>query len=181
MPSLFAGKAWFWVPVPLLVALDLWSKAAVFEFLSSGKYVHVHYPEYSVWTGPISFSLVKWWNTGTVWGLLQDFTGALIVLRCVALVVLVWFAWRTAKSARFQQLVLALIMAGAVGNLYDNFTQENGAVRDFLFFFRGQGLDRVGFPAFNVADSCITVGAIGLILLLWRSDRKPDPDSAAGQ
>ena len=44
------------------------------------------------------------------------------------------------------------------------------AVRDFLYF-TGSWPWRWTFPAFNVADSCITVGAIVLFLLLWREDR----------
>jgi lipoprotein signal peptidase len=72
---------------------------------------------------------------------------------------------------RIQLLVLGLILSGAIGNLYDNFTQPQRAVRDFLLFFHGQGVDRIVFPAFNVADSCITVGAIGLFFLLLREDR----------
>jgi signal peptidase II len=68
-------------------------------------------------------------------------------------------------------IVLGLILAGALGNLYDNLTQPNRAVRDFLLFFHGEGAERIVFPAFNVADSCITVGAIGLFILLMREDR----------
>ena len=72
-------------------------------------------------------------------------------------------------------MILSLIFAGAIGNLVDNFTrdpnpQRDRAVRDFLRFSGNWPRDW-DFPAFNVADSCITVGAIGLILLLLREDR----------
>jgi lipoprotein signal peptidase len=172
-PSLFLGKAWFWLPIAPLIVFDLWSKAAVFSFLAT------EYPrrgtygrEHVIWNGDaLSLRLVSWRNTGTIWGLGQDWTNALIGLRCLALVLIVYFAWRLPRRARVHQLVLGMILAGAVGNLYDNFTQNGGGVRDFLLF---KGWLVFGtFPAFNVADSCICVGACTLALLLWRGDAAP--------
>jgi signal peptidase II len=161
--SLVRGKVWFWAPWPLLVALDLWSKAAVFGSLpTEGSRRLVFDSEL------LRFELVRWGNTGTIWGLFQDATIPLMVLRCAAVVGLIWFM-RSART-RLQLLVLSLIFAGAVGNLYDNFTRDDRSVRDFLFF-SGLWPGRWSFPAFNVADSCITVGAISLLLLLLREDR----------
>ena len=164
------SRALFWGPVAPLVALDLWSKAWSFARLET-LYPGAPVAEESIWRGFVSFSLVNWTNTGTVCGLGQGMTVPLIVLRCLALVLLVWFARRTAVTNRVQLIVLGLILAGALGNLYDNLTQPNRAVRDFLLFFHGEGAERIVFPAFNVADSCITVGAIGLFILLMREDR----------
>ncbi len=168
----FAGKWWFWAPWPLLVALDLWSKAVVFAFLErqAPHLQEAHRPPYLVFDGVVRFDLVSWGNTGTIWGLLQNGTVPLMVLRCAAVVGLLWFLRNTARAARLQQFVLSLVFAGALGNLYDNFTRADRSVRDFLHF-SGTWPWRWDFPAFNVADSCITVGAIGLFLLLWRDDR----------
>ena len=122
------------------------------------------YPVVESWFG---FSLVQWTNTGTIWGLGKDFNGALIGLRFFALALLLVFVARTPRTDRLQQFVLGLIFAGAVGNLYDNLFEENRAVRDFLKFFipHSDGTQSV-FPAFNVADSCICVGAILLAVIL---------------
>ena len=168
----FDGKLWFWLPWPLLVVADLWSKSAVFAFLAERFPDHpeMRRPPYLVWDGPVRFELVSWGNTGTIWGLFQDGTVVLMALRCVALVALLWFVRVTSRGARLQLFVLSLVFAGAIGNLYDNFVREDRSVRDFLAFTFG-GRDGYAFPAFNVADSCITVGAIGLFLLLWRDDR----------
>jgi signal peptidase II len=176
----FAGKWWFWLPWPLLVALDLWSKAAVFAWLTEQARAtgQGHRPEgqwrpVEVFSGDVlTFELVAWGNTGTLWGLGQNATEPLMVLRCCAVVGLLWFVRNTPRAARVQQLVLGLILAGALGNLWDNFTRADRSVRDFLFF-SGRWPVEWTFPAFNVADSCITVGAIGLFVLLWRDDRKP--------
>ena len=92
--SLLAGKLLFWLPVVPLVALDLWSKTAAFARPSTIPLEVWH------WPGVVRFSLVKTWNTGTIWGLFQNVHGPLVVLRCVALVLIVWFAARTAREGR---------------------------------------------------------------------------------
>jgi signal peptidase II len=168
------GKAWFWWPWPLLVALDLWSKAAAFGFMEARHPLipEERRPPYVVFDGAVRFDLVSWGNTGTIWGLFQNGTVVLMVLRCCALVGLLWFVRGTARRARLQLVVLSLVFAGAIGNLYDNFVRDDRSVRDFLHF-SGTWPWEWDFPAFNVADSCITVGAIGLFLLLWGEDRAP--------
>jgi signal peptidase II len=163
-----------------LVALDLWSKAAAFAYVKARNPDAVHdamlrVRDVDFLPDPFGFHLVAWKNTGTIFGLGKDMTAALAVLRAVALFVLVYFAWRTARSRRLQLLVLGLIFSGAVGNLYDNLSVDGGVfaggggVRDFLLFFlkRDEG-GPLEYPAFNVADSCISVGAIALAILLWR-------------
>lgn len=170
------GKAWFWVPIVPLVVLDLWSKAAVFAFLSEAQPFmserHRNYPVWSAFDGTLNFALCSWRNPGTIWGLGQNLTFLLIGVRVVALGVIAWFAWRAHRKA--QLFVLGLIMAGAIGNLYDNLTQEGNAVRDFLLFYlQRDNVRGWTWPAFNVADACICVGAVSLALLLWRADAKP--------
>ncbi len=171
--TFWRDKAWFWLPILPLVLLDLWSKSAVFGFLAE-EYPNTLpiYRSHPVWSldAPVTFQLVCWRNTGTIWGLGQDLTTPLIVLRFVALVLIVVFAARLPAAARLQQFVLGLVMAGAIGNLYDNLTEERSGVRDFLLFSAHIGGELRSFPAFNVADSCICVGAITLAVLLWRAD-----------
>lgn len=170
--QLLRGKAWFWWPWPFLVLADLWSKHAVFGWMLPAYGEHGRYAVFE--SRLLSFSLVTWENPGTIWGLFRDGTIVLMVLRCVAVVGLLVFVAGTAARHRFQQLVLSLIFAGAIGNLYDNFTRASAdpsrSVRDFLRF-EGHWPMEWGFPAFNVADSCITVGAICLLLMLLRQDR----------
>jgi len=170
----FAGKAWFWWPWPPLVVLDLWSKHVVFAFLET-EYARIPEPMrrhlvFDTGAGGLRLDFVSWGNPGTIWGLFPDGTIPLMVLRCFAVLGLFWFVRRTEKAARLQQLVLGLILAGALGNLYDNFVRADRTVRDFVYF-SGQWPWQWDFPAFNVADSCITVGAVGLFLLLWQEDR----------
>jgi signal peptidase II len=175
----FGGKLWFFCTWPPLVALDLVSKQWVFAFLDGvakergeSHLPEIHRSAWNVFDGPLRLDLVSWGNPGTIWGLFKDSTVPLMVVRCVAVVALFWFLRNTARTAKVHQVVIALVLAGALGNLYDNFVRADRSVRDFLFFTGSWPLQWT-FPAFNVADSCITVGAIGLFLLLWRDDRKP--------
>ena len=92
----------------------------------------------------------------------------------VAIGVSVWIAlWlqRLPAEKRWLSASLALILGGAVGNLIDRVIQ--GYVVDFIFVHWGDSY----FPAFNVADSAITVGAIMMmvdVLFLDREDRHAD-------
>lgn len=167
--GLFRGKLWFWLPITPLVALDLWTKAAAFRYLAAEYPMQSqHVRRHEVWGGLVRFDLVSWSNPGTVWGIGGQMNGPLVVLRCVAVVVILYFAWRLPRRARLFQWVLGAILAGAIGNLYDNITQPGGAVRDFLLFQATVANQVFTWPAFNVADACITVGAVTLAILLWR-------------
>jgi signal peptidase II len=168
-----ASKLWFWLPIVPLVVLDLWSKAAVFGFLDD------RYPgagtraRHLVWDGLVRFELVRWNNTGTIWGLLQGYNFPLVVIRCVAVAAIVIYVLRQERPRRLLLLVLGAIMAGALGNLYDNFTEPGGGVRDFLYFtFFPRSDWSYGFPAFNVADACISVGVISLAVSILFDDRR---------
>ena len=80
----------------------------------------------------------------------------LFVSSCVALFVL-WLYRKTAKSHVFLSYGLALIFGGALGNLIDRF--RFGKVVDFLDFYVGS----LHWPAFNIADSAISIG-MGILI-----------------
>jgi signal peptidase II len=173
--STFRGKLWFFLLPAVFVALDLWSKAAAFAYVAEKAPFQQRVPT-GLLPDPFGFDLVRYTNTGTIWGLGQTMTIPLIVLRMGAVVALLWFAARTPAQRRFQLTVLGLVLSGALGNLYDNLWMPDRGVRDFLlFYYRGDGGAEHMFPAFNVADSCITVGAIALAVILWR---EPTPARA---
>lgn len=152
----------------ILVALDLWSKSSVFEFLSElekdrafdGRHVIV-----DNW-----FAFMKNLNYGAAFGQGSSFPWLLVPLRGVALIVVSVLIWRCPVGQKAYLCALVLILAGAAGNLYDNlfngelFVEGHppfGPVRDFIDVYFG--IWDWHFPTFNVADSCITVGAILLI------------------
>jgi signal peptidase II len=106
------------------------------------------------------FNIVSAWNKGVSFSMFWTSaeTGPWI-LSGVALVIALGLAfWLTRVSQLLTALGIGLVVGGAVGNVIDRL--RFGAVFDFLDFYVGT----YHWPAFNVADSCIT---IGVVLLLW--------------
>lgn len=102
-------------------------------------------------------------NRGAAFGLFADSPaqwkiGMLVLFSIVALVVVSALLWRNSHAMTTTGIGLALILGGAVGNLWDRLL--NGRVVDFLLFYIGQ----YQWPAFNVADSAIVCGA-GLLVI----------------
>ena len=105
--------------------------------------------------GAIKISLVQ--NTGISFGLFQD-TGMMpLVITIIIIAGLIYYYPKIPKDKTYQVLT-AFILGGAFGNLVDRILY--GHVIDFIHVWK--------WPAFNVADSAITIGALGLIYLLWK-------------
>ncbi len=90
----------------------------------------------------------------------------------VALAIVSVLLWRNNHSMNSTGIGLALILGGAVGNLWDRLL--SGRVVDFLLFYVGQ----YQWPAFNVADSAIVVGA-GLLVIEILFGKSPAPEKSA--
>lgn len=120
---------------------------------------------------PGLFSIVHAQNRGAAFSILADAPDAVrsFVLIGLSGVVTLIVAWMLLGAIRQPQshtpagrLALSLVLGGALGNLYDRILR--GSVTDFiLIYFRDWQ-----WPAFNVADSAISVGAVLLLLDLWR-------------
>lgn len=121
------------------------------------------------------FQLTHIHNTGVAFGLGQDMNAVFTVTSAALLVVLL--VLRRSWEKRYQDwrltYGLSLIIAGALGNLYDRIVY--GSVVDFLDFFIGQR----HWPAFNVADSAICIGAALLVVSQWKPKPLPAPPSAS--
>jgi signal peptidase II len=107
------------------------------------------------------FDLTLWYNPGAAFNFLAAESGwqryALTALGLIAALSIVYLLQRNAGKRLFCW-ALALILGGAIGNVIDRVLY--GKVIDFLLFHWG----RWSFPAFNVADSAITVGAVLFVL-----------------
>jgi len=138
-----------------VVALDLATKEWVSSVFRYGETVEVM---------PF-FNLVLVHNTGAAFSFLAQaggwqrwfFTAVAVVISGV----LVWML-RKPGTGRLLSAALALVLGGALGNLYDRVTV--GYVVDFIQLHAAGWF----FPAFNIADSAITVG---VVLLIWDSIR----------
>jgi signal peptidase II len=107
------------------------------------------------------FNIVHWRNTGAAFSFLHASSGwqrwMFVGLAALAAVFIVWMLRRHGGQRLFAT-ALALILGGAIGNVIDRLL--HGSVVDFVQVHWNE----LAFPAFNVADSAITVGA-GLLIL----------------
>ena len=153
MPRLKQGL----VVAGLIIALDQLSKYAITHTFMLGDYVTV----------TSFFDLVLAHNTGAAFSLFADQAGwqraFFISTALIASAIIIYLLRRESGSVLFK-LALSLILGGALGNLIDRIL--NGYVVDFLSFHIQQHY----WPAFNVADSAIVIGAL---LLVWDSFKKP--------
>ncbi|HKO05565.1 MAG TPA: signal peptidase II [Candidatus Acidoferrales bacterium] len=125
---------------------------------------------------PGFFDLVHTRNPGIAFGLLADsrlpwMRLALIALSMVAAAAMAWLLLAGRAGGQRSRAGIALILGGAAGNLFDRLL--NGGVVDFiLIYFR-----KFEWPAFNVADSAIVVGA-ALVLLELLAAHHPEAEQA---
>lgn len=133
---------------------------------------------------PGVFNIVHTRNRGAVFGILAESANEwrAFVLVGLSLVVtgfvaaMLWQATSPASRGGWPlRWALALVLGGAVGNLYDRFSQ--GSVTDFLQVFIGS----YEWPSFNVADSAISIGACLLLVDLLRHRRQPAGSRNAAQ
>ena len=121
-------------------------------------------------TSCLNFALVH--NTGAAFGFLSSASGwqniFFIVVASVACIAILWMSWRLKADDLLLGAGLMLVLGGAAGNLTDRLI--HGYVIDFIDVYYGVW----HWPAFNIADSAITVGAVLLALdaLGWNSRGK---------
>ena len=143
------GRSWIWLAAAVILG-DQLTKAAIVAVFRDGGVVTV--------TG--FFSIILTYNTGAAFSFLASETGwqrwFFAGVAVVATVIIVRLLRR--GGSRLYCGGLALILGGALGNLCDRLLI--GKVVDFLLFH----YETWAFPAFNLADSAITVGAALLIL-----------------
>lgn len=111
---------------------------------------------------PGCFRLTHVQNTGAAFGLFAESSaqwkvGALVSFSILALIVVSALLWKNGHALTTTSIGLSLILGGAMGNLWDRLV--SGHVVDFLDFYVGN----YHWPAFNVADSAIVIGAILLV------------------
>ena len=160
----------FWLVVGLLVAvLDQILKFVVLSRFAEGE-------QYVVIPG--LFNLTLWYNRGAAFSFLAHHDGwqrwFFIASAIFATIFICWLLRRYWQHTLFAS-GLALVLGGALGNLVDRV--RIGKVVDYLLFYQGNW----AFPAFNLADSALTLGAALLILDEIRRIRANPKENAVDQ
>jgi signal peptidase II len=118
------------------------------------------------------FYLVHIGNTGSAWGMFQDFGFILALFALIAITVIFLFRRMLLLHLISMQLVFGVLIGGILGNFFDRMLI--GHVVDFidihLPFYR--------WPAFNIADSAICIGVISYIILSFRLDKQKNDNSS---
>jgi len=159
-----AQLKWMWLAV-FVIALDLATKMIAEHFLTYAQPVYVL---------PV-FDLTLLYNKGAAFSFLANESGwqrwfFTVIAVGVSIALTIWLM--TLKSSeKWISIALVLIIGGALGNLYDRLAY--GHVVDFLHFHWGPHY----FPAFNIADTAITIGA-GMLIIdsLFLSKDKADSE-----
>ena len=150
----------FWPLAIVLLLADCTTKELAVERLSPASVPHEILGDW--------LRLTLAYNQGAAMGLTLGPWSRLgfAVLAIAALVVLVKLYRQTAPTAAVRTAALALLIAGAAGNLLDRIRSPHGVI-DFI----DVGIGPVRFWTFNLADTWITVGALLLATVLWRVRR----------
>lgn len=150
------GLRWLWVSV-IVLGLDRITKILAQKHLV-----------YNVALPVVpSFNLTLSYNRGSAFSFLNSASGWQVwmfgsVAVVVSIILVVWLK-RLSASQKWLSIALALVIGGALGNLWDRFSY--GHVVDFIELY----VSNLYWPVFNIADSAICVGAV---MLFWDAVRK---------
>lgn len=155
------GWVFLWISVIVLI-LDQWTKTIASSRLDL--YVPNKVTEF--------FNLTLMHNEGVAFSILANQSGwqryFIAVVASAIVIWLLYWLWNNARSMKLQNTALVLVIGGALGNIWDRVLL--GYVVDFIeVHYNGYY-----WPAFNVADSAITLGAILLIIDAFKNKESED-------
>ncbi|HLG29189.1 MAG TPA: signal peptidase II, partial [Candidatus Brocadiales bacterium] len=140
----------------IVVILDQLTKAVITNYF-------ILHQSIEVIRGLFNITYIR--NPGAAFGILRDVSGTFRTIFLTGIsftaLIIIFFVYRNIKDTT-SRIAFSLIAGGAFGNLIDRI--RFGEVIDFLDFYIG----RYHWPAFNVADSAITVGVFIAVLFLYR-------------
>lgn len=160
-------RSFYFLLIIILIIIDQYSKFVIAKTIK---------PYSSLTVIPGFFKLSRIHNRGAIFGFFSQtdnkfvFIG-LALASLFALAMVIYYFFKTSPSEKLMEISLSLILAGALGNLIDRIWR--GYVIDFLEFYIG----RYHWPNFNVADSCITIGAVLFIFIFFMRRPSCTPSS----
>jgi signal peptidase II len=160
MPRTRDARPYLILVAAIVILLDRLTKLWINANIPSGHYKVII---------PNVFRLSHVFNTGAAFSLFAESLSPTLVRNClitfsvVAVMVVLGMIWRVGRAFSITGVSLGLILGGAIGNLYDRV--KYSYVIDFLEV----KIIHYHWPDFNVADSCIVVGACLLLLEIFRT------------
>jgi signal peptidase II len=154
------ARPWLLLVAVAVIVLDRLSKLWIGAHVQPGHYITVI---------PDVFRISHVYNTGAAFSMFAESMSPVVVrnvligFSVVAVVVVLGMIWRLGRAWSLTGVALGLILGGAIGNLYDRIAFHY--VVDFLEV----KIVHYHWPDFNVADSCIVVGACLLLLEIFRA------------
>lgn len=131
-----------------IVIIDQSSKTYLISYLKSKNGYLIEVTEF--------FDVVYSWNYGASFGFMRNYfqysNYSFLILNSFITFVLIWLLARSKNN--IDSIAFSMVIGGAIGNIIDRIIR--GAVFDFIYLH----YDNIAFPAFNFADSFITIGAI---------------------
>jgi signal peptidase II len=145
----------------LVIALDRLTKLWI---------VHHIAPGFSIQVIPGVFRLTHVLNTGAAFSMMENWRAdyvriGLVSFSAVAAVLVFALLWRAGRAITLTSVALALILGGALGNLYDR------VLLHYVVDFLAVNIYHYRWPDFNVADSCIVTGACLLLLQIFQAEK----------
>ena len=140
----------------IIVALDQLTKWLVVTNIPYGG-------SWSPWDWLTPYArFVHWSNTGVAFGMLQGMNPVFIGLAVLVSGAIIYYYQQVDRQDWLIRLALMMELGGAIGNLVDRI--QYGHVVDFVSVGR--------FPVFNIADACITVGVVVLLIGVWVQEKR---------
>jgi signal peptidase II len=143
----------FWVLLALILIADQISKAVILKFCVLNQ-------SHSVIPNFFDITFVR--NDGIAFGFFQGKNGLFVLLACIILAFGIWWSRKLDWKKTEVNVIAAMILGGALGNLIDRV--RIGYVVDFLDF---HWKEIYHWPAFNIADSCISMSVVYIVLRAW--------------
>ena len=157
MKAYLQKTRWLYIIGILIVVLDQISKEFVRHYLSIGQ-IWTPWP----WLAPYA-RIIHWSNTGVAFGMFQGKSLFFALLAAIVAAAIIYYYPQIPPEDKVLRFALSMQLGGALGNLIDRIF-NGGQVTDFI---------SVGnFAVFNVADACITVGVLVLLLGVWLQEKR---------